>query len=35
MHFFLDYITWYMPFLLYEFLVIGQGINLLVRKHTK
>lgn len=31
-HFHLDYIVWYMPFLLLGFLVIGEGISLLFNK---
>ncbi len=31
-HFHLDYIVWYMPFLLFGFVIIGEGISLLLNK---
>lgn len=31
-HFHLDYIVWYMPFLLFGFIIIGEGISLILNK---
>lgn len=31
-HFHLDYIVWYMPFLLFGFVIIGEGMSLLLNK---
>ena len=31
-HFHLDYIVWYMPFLLFGFVIVGEGISLILEK---
>lgn len=31
-HFHLDYIVWYMPFLLFDFVIMGEGVSLILSK---